>query len=301
MNVNDINFPYYFYPNIPFSGYMNTKEYNKNLIDLNKLLLNLKSIQKQILLHITIGAPAEEIIAESTDYAWNKQWIQLYSSHLNKNNIEIIHIIIAPNKHFTSDLNYCEYKTPTFIKMTDDLEWEKHKNVYISKIRPITVYIFYTMMPTIDERNNKIIKCNTGRFENIYKSCTVVVSQYLIETYVQTQNDINFTKQFYQNLKELVNIIKENGGITTCFSLAVFCEMTDKFSHGQNYNMFKEITFVGLDLLAEWNFSVDNYKLFEYYNKKIISYNDDSISIIKDNNKLNLQCKFVDQYKNKKT
>jgi hypothetical protein len=62
MNNVQLNFPYYFYPNIPFCGYMNTKEYNKNLIKLNDLLLSLQNTQTPILLHISIGASAEEII-----------------------------------------------------------------------------------------------------------------------------------------------------------------------------------------------------------------------------------------------
>lgn len=294
MSNKNLNFPYYFYPNIPFCGYMNTKEYNQNLIKLNELLLEISLIQKPILLHITIGAPAEEILAGYTEHEWYNQWIQLYPSHLNTD-VEIIHIIISPNKYLSSDPSYCEFKTPTFIRMTSELNWINNNNVYRSKVKPITVYIFYTMMPTVDERNTKIIMYNTSRFENICKSFHgVVVDQYLIGTYIQTEYDVEFVRQFYQNLKHAVNAVKDNGGVTTCFSFAVFCETTNKFSYGQNYNMFQEITCVGCNLLAEWRFVSNNYKLLEYYNKKMCSYDDDSISIIKDDDdKLTLQCNFL--------
>lgn len=295
MSDTNLNFPYYFYPNIPFCGYMNSKEYNQNLIKLNDLLISLQNTNKPILLHITIGAPAEEILSTYTDHTWHGQWIQLYPSHL-ETDIETIHIIIAPNKHLSSDSSYCEYKTPTFIKMTQHLNWTLHDNVYHSAVKPITVYVFYTMMPTIDERNSKIIKCNTQRFENICKSFNgVIADQYLIETYIQTKYDVEFTKQFYQNLKNVVHIVKENGGVTTCFSFAVFCETTNKFAYGQNYNMFKEIIHVGSDILAEWRFASNNYRLLEHHNKKMLSYDDDSIKIIRNESKLDLQCKFLNR------
>lgn len=295
MSDSNLNFPYYFYPNIPFCGYMNTKEYNQNLIKLNDLLISLQNINKPILLHITIGAPAEEILATHTDHKWYDQWIQLYPLHL-ETDIEIIHIIIAPNKYLSSDPSYCEYKTPTFVRMTSNLNWELHDNVYRSRVKPITIYVFYTMMPTIDERNAKIIKCNTQRFENICKSFDgTIADQYLIGTYIQTNHDVEFVRQFYQNLKDVIRIIKANGGITTCFSFAVFCETTNKFSYGQNYNMFKEITYVGCDVLAEWRFASNNYRLLEYYNKKMLSYDDDSIQIIKNVDKLDIKCKYINR------
>jgi len=285
MDSQNLNFPYYFYPNIPFSGYMNTSEYNENLKKLNNLLTDLINIiDKPILLHITIGASAEEIIAlDTTDKnLWFQQWTQLYPAHFD-NEIEIIHIIIAPNKTFSSD----NYIKPTFIKILNDLKWEKHDNMYESKIKQIKTYIFCTMMPTIDVNNKKTIEINKTKFENIYKNIDgEIPKEYLIESYVQTTNDVNFVTMFYENLNKLVMHVKIHGGITTCFSFAVFCHMTNKFKHGQNYNMFKQITNIEFDLLGEWLFEKNNYELIDFKSKKKFKYNDNSIKIFCDQNKL---------------
>jgi hypothetical protein len=150
------------------------------------------------------------------------------------------------------------------------------------------------MMPTIDERNNLIIKSNVKRFSRICESFSgFVAEQYLIKTYIQTVNDIKFTSEFYANLKNVIEIIKTNGGIVTCFSFAVFCETTNKFIFGQKYNMFKEITNVGCDILAEWRFVATNYLMFEHNNKQILSYEDDSIQITKNDTKLICECEFI--------
>lgn len=114
-----------------------------------------------------------------------------------------------------------------------------------------------------------------------------ISNQYLIETYVQTKYDTYFTNVFYQNLNNLINHIKSNDGIAVCFSFAVFCKSTDKFLHGLNYNMFKEIKQLTFDFLGEWKFMCNCYELYNNITTNI-KYDDNSIKIINDNNKLKL-------------
>lgn len=285
-----LNFPYYFYPNVPFCGYMNIDEYNKNLIKLENLITEFKLIDRSILFHLSAGAAAEEILSEHFSIRnTSTQWTQLFPQHLHRaieNNIEVVHIIVAPNKNFSSDSSFNPYCDPKFIENTnDELQWEKNENCYKSGTKKIKVYVFYTMLPTIDHRNEFIIKSNTVRFNNICKTFkNHIVKQYLIDTYRQTLVDRKYVKKFYKNLEESVNQIKMCGGVSTCFSFATFARDTDKYQHGLNYNMFKEILNVKFDVLCDWKFGLDNYNLEEYTEKNELSYLDDSISIINENN-----------------
>lgn len=300
--MSELNFPYYFYPNIPLCGYMNTLEYNKNLVKLHTLIKELQNIDKKILLHLSIGAPAEEIISENVGYANSAQWIQLFPQHLHQaiyDGIEVVHIIIAPNKKLSSDPTYYQYSDPSFVRNTPELKWEINNYVYVSTVRPITVYVFYTMMPTIDCRNESIIKSNTERFKRLAITLgNPPARQYLISTYVQTSNDKNFVLNFYADLNLLVNNIIQIGGIVTCFSFATFCSETNKYCHGFNYNMFKEIKTINFNLLCEWSFNLENYSLIGYKPYLTLHYNDDSIKIKYDANmNLTILCDYINKYK----
>jgi hypothetical protein len=193
-----------------------------------------------------------------------------------------------------------DYKDPTFIRNTSYLQWKKEGNCYISIVGNIRVYIFYTMFPTVDHRNKNIAKTSEQKFINLGKTFTdTVVDQYLLSTYTQTDYDTEFTKLFYDTLKNTIIKIKERGGFTTCFSFAVFAADTDKYFIGQNYGMFKEIAQIfdsvedqECGMLAEWNFKLNNYKVCEYYTKKILMYSDNDIKIT--NNGEKIECDISD-------
>jgi len=275
MNLSGLTltFPYFWYPNIPFGGYMNTKEYNINLIKLYELILDLGGIEyenKQILLHLTIGAPAEELISTSEEHYNHHQWIQLYPNHISEcvlNDIQVIHIIVAPNNMLSTDV---DYKDPTFIRNTSYLQWKKEGICYTSTTKNIKIYIFYTMFPTVDHRNKNIVKVCEQKFINLGKTFTdAVVDQYLLSTYIQTDYDTEFTKLFYSALKNTIIKVRERGGFTTCFSFAVFANDMHKYL-GQNYGMFKEILHIfdsikdlECGILAEWNFKLSKYRVRE--------------------------------------
>ena len=60
-SVDQLSYPFYMYPGgCPiFYGYHNTSLYIAELYRLEKLLLELKELKKEIILHITIGAAME--------------------------------------------------------------------------------------------------------------------------------------------------------------------------------------------------------------------------------------------------
>jgi hypothetical protein len=252
--MSKLNFPYYIYPGTPYCEYTDVEQYNENILQLNDLLLNLScKINDPILLHFTIGSPMENILNS------NFQWQQLFPIHvrnfIKNNNIknQCIHIIISPDSIFSSKNNV----EPKFIKETTEFDWLKQGNNYISLKYNYKVIIFNTMMPTYDNRNNDYI----NKFININN----MKLQYNINfnKYIQTEFDIKFIHDFYNNFNKCVTNITQMGGIITCFSFAVFNAESNK-NNINKYAMFKEIINIFNNkqtLLAEWIFYYENYLL----------------------------------------
>lgn len=278
-----LNFPYYIYPSTPCVEYKNTLEYNSELIRLNSEINKLESFNG--IFHLTIGAAMEESFA--VDSKWKDvkyddcvtfQWQQLYPYHLHhftNLNIPIIHFIVSPNESFSTE----KFIEPAFIKKTPWMNWEKNNKTYISKTFKYIVMIFYTMMPTIDTRNQKFCVILKERLtDDTYK------------TFEQTPFDISFVITFYKQLEFVVRKIKLNGGVISCFSFAVFSASGLFARKFNNFTMFKEICDIFYDtnkksLLAEWTFhdtcnSVsmyvkdDSYCLISYIVPKNKSDND---------------------------
>jgi hypothetical protein len=205
---------------------------------------------------VTIGSAAEE---EYNSLGTNikYQWKQLFPDHLMDYVMEypdkkLINIIISPDKSFKNDDSY---KNPLFIKMTNDiLIWTNVVNddhiIYKCENHDIEIHIFNTMMPTVQETNNEIIK-------NLQKT---IPSEYdFLKKYIQTINDVIFTNNFY---KELEKIMQKT--TMTIFSFAVFNQRTSKSSN-INYIMFEEIKRITEGnknvILAEWTYDMDNYNV----------------------------------------
>ena len=80
---------------------------------------------------------------------------------------------------------------------------------------------------------------------------------------IQSNDDLNFINQFYTNLKLLFDVINQKEGIVTCFSFAVFNEITEQSKYNE-YLMFSEI--LGLftkenekiRLICRWIFNIKN-------------------------------------------
>ena len=296
-DIATINFPYFWYPNLPFCGYMDTREYNKNLIKLNKFLTNLtRTISGPVLFHLTIGAAMEELILSYESYANHKQWRQLFPMHIEtaiNKNIPVIHYIICPNRTFSSD---GEFKDPAFIKHTNGVYyWKKEMADNIPSFRSekydIVVYIFYTLCPTIDGRNENQLKLYKKKLVHLEKTFNgSTPEQYDYNTYIQTQNDKMFVNNFYRNLHNTLLHINEHNGVITCFSFAVFNHHCDSKFLGINYGMFKELpeSMANIDnvVLGEWVYGSKNYFVVDNRTRKKISYVENQLLLVENDNSL---------------
>jgi hypothetical protein len=249
----ETNFPFWAYPRFPCAGYLDVEEYNKELkklIDYVKKLKTRFNEGKKVLVHITIGAAMEEYKVDCNEDI-GIQWQQLFPIHLQNivnhdYDTKIYHIIISPNKSFSQK----RFITPSFIENTSEHEWNMTDDrLYTNKENSIEVAIFYTPMPSIDDRNKKII-------DRIVK--TDIDHVVPVELYMQTDNDIKFVNNFYHELNIMMNELQVVNGICTCFSFAVFNSQTDK-GGVNNYTMFEMIK-----KLFEGNYSVTNRILAEW-------------------------------------
>ena len=246
-----LNYPFYFYPRSPCAGYHNIKLYNTELIRLQKFINDFNSHTK-ILFHFTIGAAAEEFEVNSKHIEY--QWQQLCPIHVQtalKKGIKVVHLIVTPNEYFGGYGNTAPY----FMKHCKDLALVQiDDNNFTSAIYDYTCVIFNTMMPTIDTNNKR--GCEHVR--NIVNKSSTGIN---VTDYIQTQNDIDFTLEFYSTLTTLTDNIVNNGGISTCFSFAVF-NMSTCNSSICNYKMFPSIVkaFYGpRKMLCEWMFAAGCY------------------------------------------
>lgn len=252
----DINYPFYLYPGYPCAGYHNICIYNKNLKMLyeriNYFCQYVERTNVSILFHLTIGACMEEYLAltKITTGTYFFQWQQLCPEHLRfhaKNGKKVVHFIVSPNKTFSFDT----FMTPSFISQTEEFSWEiTHENditIINSKSYDFVVYVFCTMMPTIDNRNKKALEY----FRNVKYT-------HPVDNIEQTENDKLFVVKFYNCLNLLFGSIVKNYGTVTCFSFCVFHENSNKKKYN-NYTMFKELKTQILwnnpnMFLGEWTF-----------------------------------------------
>lgn len=283
MSITTLNFPYYIYPGYPFSGYFDTKTYNENLLLLNEQIRNLTteilSSQKSCLLHLTIGACMEEYLTLENNKDLLFQWQQLLPIHLResaKNGTKVINLIVSPTKTFSIS----EWNVPLFVQQTnEEFDWSINISEIIiikSKKYDITNYIFCTMMPAIDKRNDSLFK----KYDETQKN------KFYANLIKQTDADKNYIINFYNNLKFLIDTIVNCNGITTCFSFAVFNDETSKARYN-NFSMFTEIlncfdnnNFPNM-LIGEWVFIESCYIINLYNTNEHISYIDINDKYIK--------------------
>ncbi len=291
-DYENLSFPFYLYPGYPFAGYYDIDTYIKNLLKLNNMTKilsnNLEQNQNKILFHMTIGAPMEEYFKLSSiaENPCSFQYQQLFPEHLfryAKQGHTIIHFIISPTKSFSIE----NFDPPLFIEKTGSDKWkiEFVNDVIVinSLIYDFQVYLFCTMMPTHDKRNEEAIEyINSKQNDNVKFICP-------IKNITQTQYDRKFVCDFYKNLNTLINVIVKHNGTVTCFSFAVFRENSNKSKY-KNYVMFEElITAINWTnpniFLGEWVYIESSYVVIPYCN------NIESLSYVKSNG-----FKFVDSY-----
>lgn len=241
-----LRFPYYLYPGFPCSGYFNVALYNAELVRLYNRIDELTQLcSGRTILHISIGAAMDEYYAEY-DVNIGDHWRQLYPAYLERLSMvepdtKIHHLIVAPNKTLDPD----HFKKPMFMKIDED--WVRSGSSFINK--NITVDIFCTMMPTVDNRNDGLMGKIKERFRIDMD----------LDRFRQTPGDIQFVGMFYDRLRGCVDMINSHGGLSRCYSFAVFNSSTNR-SHLVDYAMFPEIKTVGLDL-AEWRYHSENYSM----------------------------------------
>jgi hypothetical protein len=261
LNCLLMNNPYFLYPGYPVRGYPYHKEYNQDLLRLYDYIKTFDYTSCK-LLHITIGAAMEEVSQmEDYDKIYKKysHWRQLLPEFIDMLVVgcPVRVIIISPNESFRD----CSYKDPEFIKYTNDYyDWKRDNKSYKSQQFDITVDIFCTMMPHEEMERNKRLTSKIG-------GCNVQ----------QTDIDVNFIKEFYGTLENVVCDIEQFNGVVSCFSFAVFSEESE-LSIFNDYRMFIEIKNVftfekrHTRLLCRWLFRLDSQTMLVHNSNKRINY-----------------------------
>jgi len=275
-----MNNPFFTYPGYPFKGYKDHDEYLQEIMRLNSYLIELKDLEN-CLLHISIGAAMEEAfeIDDYKDiYKQYYQWRQLLPTHIDyyacaNPSFPIRIIILSPNKTFSTK----HFKEPQFIKYTNDIyQWESiDQKTFKSKEFDLIVKIFCTMMPHQElERNTQLVKH--------IKLIDQKENTSYVDKIIQTDEDIEFIKNFYINLQQLIESIEEKKGRITCFSFAVFRGNIDLLIYN-DYEMFNEIKKLFLinkesRLLCKWIFNMTKHDMIVFgKNNKKINFLDSNI------------------------
>lgn len=244
-----LSYPFYVYPGYPCSGYNDVSTYKKYTLKLYKKINEMKNElsknNKKILFHLTIGATMEEYfnLFEESKTKYKFQYQQLCPEHLINEVLDgnsVVNFIISPTSFFSLD----NFSMPFFVNELDHImNWEYDiENEYVvikSRNYDFKIYIYCTMMPSNDERNESIVE-NLNRIIN-----TDIILP--IEDIRQTTEDRIFINKFYNCFNDLFKIIIKNKGTVTCFSYAVFHTATNKISYN-NFKMFRELI-----ELIDWN------------------------------------------------
>jgi len=264
-----LNFPFGRYAGgVPFShGYSETAVYNREIKKCTDILEDFKTIDTPTLLHISIGAAMDE---ELTSETIGEQYKQLFPEHLlnayNTTEYNIKHIIISPNVNFGE-----AFVAPAFIGKTQDIMgWEQiGDRIYMDKQRRYSIYIFNTLMPSEQQNNAAYISQWSERFRR-----DNIQDIYNMEIFRQTENDKRFISNFYNLLNSVFTQIETYNGFISCFSYAVFNEIT-RNSHYVDYVMFKEIMTLfnkPTRILAEWRYTKINFNVYQFRSYNKISY-----------------------------
>lgn len=268
---DSLNYPWFIYPGTPFAEYI-SDEYLPELKRLTKYIYDLrkhvksnenenKQLTQQILFHLTIGSPMEELgINNMRTHKTLFQMHQIIPAHViltASYGISVINIIVCPNI----------VEIPMFMELTIDYVKVADK-YYTHKTLPITIIFFTTMMPSKDKKRNDH-HMTTFINEN-YQDFL----HYSVETFRQTTYDRNYVDQFYDELNLTLQHISALGGTSTCFSFAVFNNITIN-RRFNNFAMFRELvqTFEANShcaLICEWFFHTKSsaYVVYDVHDNK---------------------------------
>jgi hypothetical protein len=292
MSETVLNWPFFTYPGTPMHGYQKYITYRMLAKKCHRMIIQCsRDINKQQLFQLSIGALNEELQIYLPDSAYDFQYQQLSPYHITNYLIKggsVIHFIISPNNSFNTidSVDYSSsFSEPFFIKLTKtQFDWgdpvisSDGMINYSSKKYDYNIFIFCTMMPSIDPQNKSIIDRVSSKGEFMKEK---------IMPYIQTEIDKVFVNQFYIDLQKLITNVVSFGGIFICFSFVVFNELTDNSKY-KNYALFSEIknlftTHPKSTILAEWTFRRGVYlmKHFKGYDSSgTISISDKYISYV---------------------
>lgn len=246
-----INNPWFMYPGAPSRGYMDP-DYIPELHRLHTDISNIQ-VDKPTLLHLTIGAPMEELDKKTFDNEnMSFQMYQLVPDHLIATadmGINVLCLIVCPNKIIS----------PLFMRYTEDyikIDDMNYKHIDL----PITIKIYHTMMPTKDKkRNDKYITNFINNDINKHISNCINI-------YTQTENDRLYVDMFYTTLKNTMTHITNNNGFNSCFSFAVFNNNLIRHKYNK-CRMFKELYYCYKNheeaILCEWVFGYKYYVVYD--------------------------------------
>jgi len=293
MNL-ELNHPFFIYPRGFMSEYNDYNHYRGEVKRLYKFINNLSNelnklnelnelnefnefIQlseqnvnrNNILIPFIIGSPMEDSITKSNTLKENYfQFRQLFPNYINNfiksnpDNKFIQIIIISPDDIFSTHTN----KKPLFMlyESFDFVLTNLNEYVYTEEKLTIKINIFNCPVPCLEKRTSIINRYDTlinGMEPNLYN----------INTYRQTQSDIEFINNFYSSLNRLFSL-NSNPSINIVINSWASFKNLDGIS--ERYNMFPKI----LELANEHNIIASEWEFIDelFYTKIVSQYKFDN-------------------------
>lgn len=256
----ELNHPWFIYPRGIMSEYNEYNLYRKESIKLSKYVKNLPRYidethtNKESLVSFIIGSSMEDVLANSANsanstncanYAYENiihQYRQLFPNYINdfintnteKKFIQII--ITSPDRIFSNDdftPQFITYEPYNFRKI------QKNEYVFECDMFEIKINIFNCPMPCLETRYELVTRYQ--RSLDMLK-----VNPYDIQTYKQTQTDVDFIHNFYSSIEELFKITFDPRNKIIINSWVSFANLD---GYSEKYNMFPNI----LELANKYN------------------------------------------------
>jgi len=255
----ELNHPFFIYPRGFMSEYNDYNHYRKEVKRLGEFINNLpdeineqNANGTQILIPFIIGSPMEDSLAKSNTSKENIfQFRQLFPNYINNfiqsnsDNKFIQIVIISPDDIFSPQSNikplFTLYESFDFV-LTNLNEY-----VYTEEKITIKISIFNCPVPCLETRTNLV-----HRYDTLIND--IETNVYNINTYKQTQSDIEFINNFYSSLNRLFSL-NSNLSIKLVINSLVSFKNLDGIS--EKYNMFPkilELANVHNIIASEWEF-----------------------------------------------
>lgn len=270
-----LNFPWKMYPTSNLgnivSDYNSYDVYRKQTLALYHYLQTSEILElDKLVVYFAIGDPMEEQ-HNNPNYEIFDQWKQLFPTFIEETTTQFRTeiIIITPNV-------MCN---PGFIDKTKNkFKWQKCSDLqdcsdtshikYISTLYQVTIHIFLTLFPSLDENNSKFIN-NLNKIITNQDYANILCDH--VNNLVQTNEDQSFLNTFNQVFENFVTRIKESG--------VIFCNYLAVFNNATNYATYNNFYFAPIlkslfcnfhneenikSLLFSWIYVLTNTSIFLY-------------------------------------